>query len=78
MLRSLDLERLYRSKPMDAYAHLQATAANAANPDILFALAEMSYVLGHRADKVQAGGGCLVTTSVRGMRITICSQREPR
>ena len=33
-------------------------AANTADPDILFALAEMSYVLGNRADKAKAGSGC--------------------
>jgi pimeloyl-ACP methyl ester carboxylesterase len=50
-LRRLDLVTLYQRKPRDAYARLQQLAVNDAQPDLLFALAEISYHLGRDAEQ---------------------------
>ncbi|TMQ34311.1 MAG: hypothetical protein E6K70_08305 [Planctomycetota bacterium] len=50
-LRQLDLEHAYRRAPAETYTRLQAMAANDPQPDLVFALAEMSYILGRKAEK---------------------------
>ena len=50
-LRLLDLEPLYRRRPAEAVAALHALALQEPQPDLLFALAEMSYLQGKRAEK---------------------------
>jgi pimeloyl-ACP methyl ester carboxylesterase len=53
-LRRLDLLTLYRSRPAEAVARVHAFAVDHATPDLLFALAEMSYVLGRHAEKQES------------------------
>jgi hypothetical protein len=48
-LRQLDLDRLYRHAPGEAFARLQKLAEEDPHPERLFALAEMGYVLGRAA-----------------------------
>jgi pimeloyl-ACP methyl ester carboxylesterase len=50
-LHQLDLEELYHRSPADAYARLQGLAEQQPQGDILFALSEMSYLLGRQAEK---------------------------
>src|SRR5437868_4372982 len=50
-LRQLDLDRLYLREPSLAYSRLQALAVRDAQPDYLFALAEMSYLFGRKAER---------------------------
>jgi pimeloyl-ACP methyl ester carboxylesterase len=50
-LRRLDLADLYRREPENAYDRLHQTAVEAPQPELLFALAELSYHLGCRAEK---------------------------
>lgn len=50
-LRRWDLETVYREQPVVAYARLQAAAATAPEPDVLFALAEMSYLFGKQVEE---------------------------
>jgi pimeloyl-ACP methyl ester carboxylesterase len=49
-LRQLDLAALYRRHPKDAYARLQRQVVEHPEPDLLFALAEISYHLGREAE----------------------------
>jgi pimeloyl-ACP methyl ester carboxylesterase len=57
-LRRWDLETVYRQAPREAYAHLQAVAVNSPNPEVLFALAEMSYRFGRNVEKDSAQHAC--------------------
>src|SRR5438309_1991443 len=57
-LRRWDLESTYHKHPLDAYAALQEQAVQHPNPDLLFALAEMSYQLGKDAEKHGAPNAC--------------------
>jgi pimeloyl-ACP methyl ester carboxylesterase len=50
-LHQWDLDHLYRSKPEEAFARLQARVVESPEPDQLYALAEMSYVLGQKAER---------------------------
>jgi pimeloyl-ACP methyl ester carboxylesterase len=50
-LRQWDLADIYRRSPAEAHAALQAVAARDPTPDRLFALAELSYILGQEAEK---------------------------
>lgn len=50
-LRRWDLDRLYYKQPTEAYGQLQTAAAREPDPEVLFALAEMSYLLGQDAEK---------------------------
>src|SRR5262245_18925582 len=50
-LRRWDLEQTYRHEPADALFRLQVEAENDPQPDLLFALAEVSYLLGHGCEK---------------------------
>jgi pimeloyl-ACP methyl ester carboxylesterase len=50
-LHQLDLDRVYRHSPADAFARLEALTVRDPQPDQVFALAELSYVLGQRAEK---------------------------
>ncbi len=50
-LRRWDLESTYQHNPADAYNALQAVALQQEQPELLFALAEISYVLARRAEK---------------------------
>src|SRR5262245_55549866 len=47
-LRSWNLEQAYRGNPAEALGLLQAAAEKDPQPDLLFALAEISYLLGKR------------------------------
>lgn len=51
VLRQLDLEQLYHRHPPAALARLQEATIAARSPDRLFALAEMSYLLGREAER---------------------------
>jgi len=57
-LHRWDLDSHYDHQPLDAYARLQAAAANNPQPDLLFALAEMSYLFGRRAEKDENNEAC--------------------
>jgi pimeloyl-ACP methyl ester carboxylesterase len=50
-LRRLDLITLYHAQPVETLSRLHALAAEHATADLLFALAEMSYVIGRHAEK---------------------------
>jgi pimeloyl-ACP methyl ester carboxylesterase len=58
-LHRWDLDRIYLHQPLVAYARLQALAANDPQPDFLFALAEISYLLGRQAEKWECCRACL-------------------
>jgi len=55
VLRSRDEEASYRKNPEDTFARLQAGVLADAQPDLLFALAEIAYSLGRRAEKARGG-----------------------
>src|SRR6516225_8931107 len=57
-LRCLDLDQLYQHYPADAFSRLHALAVNDPQPDYLFALAEMSYLLGSRSEKDHETDAC--------------------
>lgn len=57
-LRQLDLEHLYHREPGLAYGRLQALAAQEPQPDLIFALAEISYLLGRETEKYTAADAC--------------------
>src|SRR5262249_26753547 len=50
-LRRWDLETEYRKHPVEALGHLHERAVKHPDPDLLFALAELSYALGKSAEK---------------------------
>jgi pimeloyl-ACP methyl ester carboxylesterase len=50
-LRKWAVEELYEKSPRDAAAQLHAVAVRAPDPDILFALAEINYVRGQKAEE---------------------------
>jgi pimeloyl-ACP methyl ester carboxylesterase len=50
-LRQYDLEALYRRRPAEAAARLHAEALRDSRPDLLFALAEISYLRGREAER---------------------------
>ncbi|HEV3261955.1 MAG TPA: alpha/beta fold hydrolase [Gemmataceae bacterium] len=58
-LHRWDLDSHYDHEPLDAYARLQAAAANDPQPDVLFALGEMSYLFGRRAEKDENNEACV-------------------
>lgn len=53
-LRRLDLATLYRAEPAETVTRLHALAVDHATPDLLFALAEISYVMGRHAEKQES------------------------
>ncbi|MCS6849666.1 MAG: alpha/beta fold hydrolase [Gemmataceae bacterium] len=50
-LRRWDLEELYRDRPWEAFLKLHEAAGTKPPADVLFALAEISYVLGRNAER---------------------------
>src|SRR5262245_55784538 len=50
-LRQLDLEGVYEERPFEAFTRLQTLIADPAPPDMLFALAELGYQFGMKAEK---------------------------
>src|SRR5262249_26249912 len=50
-LYRLDLDGLYRRSPPEVYVRLQSMVVEDSQPDLLFALAEISYLLGRKAEK---------------------------
>ena len=54
-LRRLDLEHLYDRRPAEAVARLHAEAVKAPQPDLLFTLAEISYLRGRDCEKWNCG-----------------------
>jgi len=50
-LREWDLEAVYRRRPEEAYLRLQSLAVDNPRPELLFALAEMSYFFGTKAEE---------------------------
>src|SRR5262249_32503181 len=56
--RQCDLDQQFVHHPSDAYGQLQALAVVKPEPDLLFALAEISYLLGRRAEKTGATDTC--------------------
>jgi pimeloyl-ACP methyl ester carboxylesterase len=57
-LHDLNLDDLYRRRPLEAYAELQALAADNPRGETLFVLAELSYLLGREAEKSANGHAC--------------------
>jgi pimeloyl-ACP methyl ester carboxylesterase len=57
-LHRLDLETSYKKRPEDTYRYLQGFAADHPAPDVLFALAEISYQFGRKAEKKGHPGAC--------------------
>jgi pimeloyl-ACP methyl ester carboxylesterase len=49
-LRHVDLERVYRDRPVEAFVRLRAMTNDDPQPERLFALAEMSYDLARKAE----------------------------
>jgi pimeloyl-ACP methyl ester carboxylesterase len=58
-LRRWDLDQLHRRRPADAFARLQNIAVQEPQPDVLFALAEMSFLLGRAAEKNGSSQACV-------------------
>lgn len=58
-LHRWDLDGLYARKPADAFARLQQLATEDAQPDLVFALAETSYLLGKSAEKWEDAKACV-------------------
>jgi hypothetical protein len=54
-LRRWDLDTLYRQHPQQAFARVQELAEKGPAPELLFALAEMSYLLGRKFEKEACG-----------------------
>src|SRR5207244_12452941 len=54
-LRRWDLDALYRQRPEQALARVQALAEKTPQPELLFALAEMSYLLGRKFEQGACG-----------------------
>jgi pimeloyl-ACP methyl ester carboxylesterase len=52
-LRQFDLAETYRRKPAEAVARLHVEAVHTPQPDLLFALAEVSYLRGREAEEQQ-------------------------
>jgi pimeloyl-ACP methyl ester carboxylesterase len=50
-LRQLDLDGVYRRSAAEAYVRLEKITVNDPQPDWVFALAELSYLLGRQAEK---------------------------
>jgi pimeloyl-ACP methyl ester carboxylesterase len=50
-LRQLDLDHLYRERPVEALSRLRALAVGDPQPERVFAMAEMSYDLGRQAEE---------------------------
>ena len=57
-LRQYALEHTYHRDPGQAFAQLQAIAAREPRPELLFALAEVSYLLGRQAEKASVADAC--------------------
>lgn len=53
-LRQWDVEYDYERQPLQAYTRLQLAANNDPDPDVLFALAEISHHMGRKAEKRDA------------------------
>jgi pimeloyl-ACP methyl ester carboxylesterase len=49
-LRQLDLERVYSDNPTNAFGQLQKITVSDPQPDRIFAMAELSYLLGRQAE----------------------------
>jgi pimeloyl-ACP methyl ester carboxylesterase len=54
-LRCLDLEHVYDRKPAEAFARLHAEAVKSPQPELLFALAEISYLRGRDCERWNCG-----------------------
>ena len=52
-LRQIGLETAYQANPAHAFEHLQCLAGPQASPDQVFALAEISHLLGKRAERAR-------------------------
>jgi pimeloyl-ACP methyl ester carboxylesterase len=57
-LYRLDLDQEYQRRPADVYARLKSLVGQESQPDLLFALAEISYLLGRKAEKWESGDAC--------------------
>ncbi len=57
-LRRWDLDCQFHKRPAEAYACLQALAMQDPQPDLLFALAEISFLLGRRSEKRENPEAC--------------------
>jgi pimeloyl-ACP methyl ester carboxylesterase len=57
-LRRWDLDGRFQERPAEAYACLQALATQDPQPDLLFALAEISFLLGRRAETRACSEAC--------------------
>jgi pimeloyl-ACP methyl ester carboxylesterase len=57
-LRRLDLVSLHRRNPVGAYTRLHALAVQDPQPDFLFALAEICYLIGRQSEKCEDHGAC--------------------
>jgi len=58
-LRRWDLDLAYQRRPEEAYVQLQAHAIQEPQPEILFALAEISYQLGRKAEQWYCQDACV-------------------
>jgi pimeloyl-ACP methyl ester carboxylesterase len=57
-LYRLDLDQQYRHSPVEVFTRLQSLVGQESQPDLLFALAEISYLLGRKAEKWQSADAC--------------------
>jgi pimeloyl-ACP methyl ester carboxylesterase len=57
-LHRYDLETAYKHRPLEAYQFLQRDVAKQPDPERLFALAEMSYLLGKKTEKHDQQHAC--------------------
>lgn len=58
-LRRWDLDTLYYQSPTDAAVRLHVVAVQDSQPDLLFALAEINYLLGRRYEKNTGSEACI-------------------
>jgi pimeloyl-ACP methyl ester carboxylesterase len=77
-LHCLDLDQLYRRCPADAFSHLHALAVNDPQPDYLFALAEMSYLLGSRSETDHDSDACAYYYLCAGYAYHYLFDRPPK
>src|SRR5262245_4587550 len=57
-LRCLDLEVVYHHRPIEAFTGLQVCAGQDPQPEYLFALAELAYLLGRQHEKAAGVEAC--------------------
>jgi pimeloyl-ACP methyl ester carboxylesterase len=76
-LHQWDLDGVYRRHPAEALARLQARVAEDPEPDLLFSLSEICYLLGRRAEIEECGRACVFHYLCAGYAYHFLFDREP-